>query len=90
MSRYSSRTYLTYGTIPYGNHILNISMDNDECLYNYVYKNHRTLSKMPKDKIIRTLKSNVGSDWARSDMRNVNGKNVRAKDLKKRLRNYNF
>ena len=87
--RYSRKTYQVYGNDPLGNHYLTLAMRNDYNLYNYVSKNHKALSKMPKDKAIRIIKGHVSENWARQDLRSVNSRNVHAGLLKKELRDFN-
>ena len=87
--RYDKRTYKVYGNVPQGNWLLNISMDNDYGLYQYVRRNHKALAKMPKDKAIRTIKSRTTENWSKQDLKSVNSRNVRAKDLKWKLTNFN-
>ena len=65
------------------------SSDGTRGLYDYVSKNHKQLSRMPKDTTILIIKSKATTDWAKKDLRDVNGRNVRSKNLKSYLRNFN-
>lgn len=87
--RFNPKTYKVYGTTPTGNWNLNIAMSNDYGLYQFVSRNHKTLAKMPKKKAIRTIKSRATESWAIQDLKRVNETNVRSKDLKWYLRNFN-
>lgn len=86
--RYLTSTYKVYGEYPIGNYWLNVYMNNDKQLYDYVSKNHKALSKLPKKDIIRIIKSQRMSNYARDDLRRINCKNTRSKDLKKSLRDF--
>ena len=87
---FKRNTYRSYGVDPVGNHHLNIIMFNDQKTNDYVKKNSKVLAKLPKNDAIKLIKSHIGSLWAKEDARRIKNENVRAKDLKKRLRNYNF
>lgn len=86
---FKRKTYRSYGTDPMGNHYLNIIMFNDEKATNFVSRNNKALAKLPKNDAIKLIKSHIGSPWAKEDARRIKNENVRAKDLKETLRNFN-
>lgn len=87
--RYDNKTYLVYGDVPQGNWLLNIAMANDYHLYEFVRKNNKELSKMPKTKIINIIKNKARESWSIDDLKKVKSSNVRSKDLKTYLKNFN-
>ena len=88
-TRYNPKTYKVYGSDPYGNYWLQVAMGNDRGLYNFVRRNNKKLAKMPKDIAIRTIKSHATENWAKKDLRDVNGRNVKSANLKSFLRKFN-
>ena len=88
-TRYNPNTYKVYGSDPYGNYWLQVAMCNDRGLYKYVERNNKSLANLPKDEAIKRIKSRATESWAIKDLRKVNGKNVKASDLRWYLRNFN-
>ena len=88
-TRFNSKTYKVYGEYPYGNYRIGVAMSNDRGLYEYVRRNNKRLANMPKDTAIKVIKSRATESWSRKDLRDVNGRNVRSKDFKLYLRNFN-
>ena len=43
-TRYNPKTYKVYGSIPYGNHRLQVAMSNDRGLYDFVRRNNKRLT----------------------------------------------
>ena len=70
-----------------GNWLMNIAMNNDERLYNYVRRNKSTLLKLKKADKMRLIKSNCGTSWAREDLRRCNMSNVNVTTLNRHIRN---
>ena len=87
--RYSQKTYQVYGYIPVGNHKLQVAMGNDRGLYNYVKKNNKTLSRLPKGDAIKLIKSHASENWAKEDLKVVKGSNTKAKNLRDYLKYFN-
>ena len=88
-NRYNPHTYQVYGATPIGNHLLNLAMANDNGLYQFVKRNNKRLAKMSKGSAIKSIKANATENWSKQDLRKVNLTNVRSKDLKWYLRNFN-
>ena len=86
---FTRNTYRMYGQDPQGNWFLQLIMGNDRKAYEYVSKNNKTLAKLPKNDAIKLIKSHIGSSWVKEDAKKVKNDNVRAKDLKWYLRNFN-
>lgn len=81
--RFSTKAYNQVN----GNWLTNLAMCNDEKLYNYVRKNKSALLKLKKADKLRLIKANVGTNWARDDLKRVNNTNVKASVLNKHIRN---
>ena len=88
-TKYNPKTYKVYGSDPLGNYTLQVCMGNDIGLYNYVKSNYKYLASLPKGKAITLIKLNATQNWARQDLKRVNGSNVKADRLKFYLRNFN-
>ena len=87
--RYKKNTYLVYGLEPLGNHFLNLAMNNDRGLTQYISKNNLSLSKLPKNDAIKLIKSHATTNWAKEDLKKVNSSNTKSFNLKRDLRNFN-
>ena len=64
-----------------GSWLFGLAMNNDEKLYNYVRKNKQALLKLNKKDKMKLLKSNVGTTWAKDDLKRCNNSNTKVSSL---------
>ena len=64
-----------------GTHLTAIAIQNDQALGNFVVRNKKALLKLPKADKISLLKNHAKQNWAKSDLKQVNSSNVKAKEL---------
>lgn len=58
-----------------------MSVDNDQKMGDYVEKNKKALLALPKNDKLTLIKKNAGTSWSKSDMAQVNPRNVNAAEL---------
>lgn len=72
------------GDTSWSEDLLNLHMNNDRCLYDYVKKNKKSLLKMKKDTKIAALKRN--GFFIKGDSSKIKNRYVRRKYLDKCIR----